>query len=194
MYIIVGQDFDVFDYQEVYTDYNVCLANTENEAKKIVDYLNKNNYEEGLFKYIKISSYSLEELKNKHRYYHVYGYVTLERQNHVFKVKDSSINNLDYYPFLEYLSEDEILENNEYYMYESGDDRVPYKIHCYSVSKNKIDVNIDLPLSQDKEKTNKQFKLLENKIKSIVDNIAKEDIRSSNKYKQDIENLSKGEL
>lgn len=34
MYIIVGQDFDVIDYQEVYTDYNVCLANTENEAKK----------------------------------------------------------------------------------------------------------------------------------------------------------------
>ncbi|MDU0945769.1 MAG: hypothetical protein E7A65_05035, partial [Anaerococcus vaginalis] len=83
MYIIVGQDFDVFDYQEVYTDYNVCLANTENEAKKIVDYLNKNTYEGDLFKYIKISSYSLEELKNKHRYYHVYGYVTLERQNHV---------------------------------------------------------------------------------------------------------------
>lgn len=79
-------------------------------------------------------------------------------------------------------------------MYESGDDRVPYKIHCYSVNKNKIDVNIELPLSRDKEETNKQFKLLENKIKSIVDNIAKEDIRSSNKYKQEIENLSNGEL
>lgn len=55
--------------------------------QKIVDYLNKNNYEEGLFKYIKISSYSLEELKNKHRYYHVYGYVTLERQTVYLKLK-----------------------------------------------------------------------------------------------------------
>lgn len=79
-------------------------------------------------------------------------------------------------------------------MYESGDDRVPYKINCYSVNKNKINVNIELPLSRDKEETNKQFKLLENKIKSIVDNIAKEDIHSSNKYKQEIENLSRGEL
>lgn len=189
MYVITGQEFDIINDYESYNNYNVCLAKTENEAKKIVDYLNKNTYEQGLFKYTKISTYSLKEIKNKHRYYHVYGYVMLERENHVFKVKDSVIHDVDYFHYLEYLNEDEIIENNEYYNYESGDSRLPYEISCHNTGRNIIYVDIELPISQDKEKTIKKFKMLENKIKFIVNNMAKAGIRSSDGYKQAIDKL-----
>ena len=189
MYIILGEEENLNNEYMEYERYNVCLAKTEQEAKNIVDYLNKNTYECDMFSYNKIYTYSLKDLKDTHRYYHVYGSIVLERKNHVFKFKDSVIHNLDYYLDLEYVGEDNIINSNEYYNYESSDSKLPYKMDCHNIGNNTIYVDIELPLSQDKEKTINQFKMLESKIKFIVSNMAKAGVRSSNEYKKAIENL-----